>query len=193
MAATTAAQTVEGGQNARPRYRRWRWRVAAASVVVLVGTGFGLWRWQHGLTLLAVGGNEIGGPIPIGRTVYALALDYTAQRAPLTVDLQTVTPVIVRNTAVATVDVLQCRDEHVPTTYVLHVRWCHQLRPFTSGNHEFSGSTLGGDALILAVTAYQPGVVHIAGMNITYKAGLRQGEQNTGLRMDFRAIVNWHY
>jgi hypothetical protein len=62
--------------------------------------------------------------------------------------------------------------------------WCRDIRPFIPGPHTF-GSKPGETALVLAITAYN-GVVRIAGLDVTYRAGLRQGSQNTGMCMYYR-------
>lgn len=180
---------------------RKRARVLAVVLVLLaavIGGGVWLWSWDHGLALFSSGGNEAGGPIPVGRTVYALVINGNPlvgalARQEFTVDVTSVRPHVNLDTAGAAIRVLTC-DENGRTIVAGAARsmpYCRKTAAFAPGPLRFS-SDLHSSALVLAITAHHRGKVRIAGVDIAYHAGSRSGDQNTGLRLDFRASTALH-
>lgn len=174
---------------ARTRSRR-RWLIAAvlAAVLVAVLGGVAGWRWLHGARVFDDGGNGVGGPIPVGRTGYSLVLSGAAGTGGVTVDLRSVTPHVVRNTAQAAIRVLVCRENGrillvgaSPDT-----PYCTAVQPFAAGVRRFSHN-LDGAAVVLAITPNRPGRVVISGVDVVYRYGVRYGAQRTGLTIDYVA------
>ncbi len=173
----------------QPRRPRRLWLAVTVVIVVIgvVGGVLGLWRWQHGAHVFDDGGNGTGGPIKVGHTAYSLAL-YSVTRDNATVDLRSITPRVAVNTAHATIQVLECQRNAniVAIGATPSVDYCNHLKAFAPGNHQFSAN---GDktAIVLAITARRGGRIVINGIDVRYHSGVRQGDQNTGLRMNFHA------
>jgi hypothetical protein len=157
-----------------------------AALLVAVA-GVAVWRWEHNLHLFPDVGNGFGAPMPVGQTRYALAFDDPG--GPVhAVDLRTVSPSITTNSARATIRVLQCTENGGNRAFgaVSRLDYCRPATPFRSGPHPFGAEDLSTTAIVLAITAHRAGVVRIDGVHITYRRGLRHGEQTVGIRMTFR-------
>jgi hypothetical protein len=172
--------------------------VVVVLLAAVAGVGVWLWRWDHGLAIFATGGNEVGGPIPVDHTVYVLAVNGNPlvgalDRRGVTVDMTSVRPHVQVNTAAATIHVLTCAENGriIALGAVRRPSYCHSPVPFEPGPLHISAS-LHSSAILLAITAHRRGRIHIEGLDIAYRLGARSGQQNTGLRMSFRATNHRH-
>ena len=128
--------------------------------------------------------------VPVGQTVYfgPPVAPIGGPEATVQIDLRSVTPKIVENTADATVAVLFCTgpragglvaggtvDEAASSCNQLSAFHPHQLRLGPDG----SGTITTG--IVVAVTPHRPGVVHIRGAQVSYWQGIRHGSQHVGM------------
>jgi hypothetical protein len=86
--------------------RRAAWCLAVIAVVALVVVLTA--RWLYRAKALAGGGNEIGGPVRVGVTVFAPLMAVPAGNRSVNLDLQSVRPRVVVNTAHADIAVPTC-------------------------------------------------------------------------------------
>ena len=150
----------------------------AVAIAVLAGLGVVGARWRSNLRVFGVSGGGSAGTVISGRTI-TLWSDITP-RASMRLDLDSVRPVVTRNTAAATVSVLVCavRPGTAPVT-ALDVRStrCLSLAPVRPGSQILGA---GVNELFVAITPHRPGVVTVRGCRVRYGKGLRRGDQVTG-------------
>lgn len=176
------------------RRRRWPWVVAVLAVVVVAaGIPTAIWfaHWRSSLHLLAnYPVNGVGYPLAAGKTFYvdgnAVAARVFSHEdfSDLSVDINSVRPVVKENTADADIGVLRCvlrRDGGGPFGYnqAQTRRTCGTITPFHSGPVTL-GFRKGDDDIVIAVTPRHAGTVRISGVEVQYSSGLRHGTQHTG-------------
>jgi hypothetical protein len=168
--------------------RRTTWWLIGAAVVVAVTCAAG-WYW----TFRA---HELSNYRPLQRGMRTVMnLGYTAYATQLigpddnflhdtTLDLVDVRPVIVENSARATVRVLLCVPSDQGEGLGSRSDTCRAEEPFHAGRVNLDQIHY---ILVLAITPTRPGSLDIAGLQVTYRDGIRHGEQHTG--NEIRSIV----
>jgi hypothetical protein len=162
--------------------RRWRWWIAAATAVVAVAAEGTYWL----LTPDTIGGygNETGGTVRVGTTLYIGQMVKATSGRATEVTLDAVKPRVITNTADADVRVLVCTigtgligatDRTSP--------YCSTARPFHGGHLEL-GYSPGEEDILLAITPHQAGIVRVDGVHVRYRDGLRLGSAHTGIQVD---------
>lgn len=163
---------------------RRRWLLAGGAVLLaLAGLALGLWwRWLYSAhALQSDAGYELSVPRPVGSTVYSPAMVFPDGKMPVTLNVRSVTPQIVQNTAYARIKVLVChRNDSIRHTGSDDLSFCAWTKPFTPGVLTIGSDDPGTNSIILAVTTRQVGKVTINGVHVSYRQGPRHGGQNTG-------------
>ena len=171
-----------------PAARRRRWVLLATGVVVLVVATAGFLRWRDADTALTGYGSAEGAPVAVGAATYAGLMVYPATKGPDTVrlDLESVVPRIVTNTAGATVRVLLCTGAGTGAGGGIVSSPgadCTAVTDFRPGPVNLGSQT----TLVLQVTPHQPGTVDVAGADVSYHHGLRNGHQHVGIKITLNA------
>jgi hypothetical protein len=145
-------------------------------------------RWLGGAKALGSGiGYGLGGPARVGETVYSGPMVFSASGSVATVDIRSITPRVIHDSAGAQIRTLVC--ERNSTTFPVggvlartSYSWC---RPFHLGV-----VTVGPDdaadgqiSVILAVTARHGGSVDIDGVHVDYRQGVRHGSATSGMEL----------
>ena len=188
MSVVAASPEAGPGQQSRSqRARRWRALAAVLLIVALLGAGAAAWRWQRGLSLFDPPGAELGGHLLLGQTEYIIVVD-GSKSMPSTIDVRSVTPRIISNTAHASVRVVQCvqNGRTVVLGATKHLNFCSGLHPFVPGPVRFSEG-LHTAIFVVEVRAYSSGRLRIHGVDVQYRRGLRTGQQTTGFDIDYRS------
>ena len=176
------------------RRRRRIWAVVAVIVVVVaagVPTTMWLMHWRASLhSLIAYPGYGVSIPVPVNHAEYfgetAVRADESGQPdtgQTLTLTVTSIRPIVMQNTANATVRVLRCvlaATGHGPVAEP--PANCATLRPFTSGRVKL-GFGKGDDDIVITVTPRRAGTVRIAGAELHYSSGIRHGVQHIGGRL----------
>ena len=178
---TVDAPTLPAGRTSWSGRRRRVTVVALALIVVAVG-----WRWATDLSVLSDYGNAESGPASIAKPVYVdtamgPAGHSGATTAALTID--SVSPRIVENTSSSQVVLLVCQRNGSNTAVGFQDGQlsdsCSRLAALRTPADLTLGFTTA--QVIIQVTAHQPGILHIAGYDVTYHQGLRHGSQHVGV------------
>lgn len=178
--------------------RRWPWAIVVVGAgILLVGGVLGS-RWYSGLSLLMPYSSfGVSGPVSVGHTVYADTglyaqpttgqggVDTTPNSIPITISA--ITPHMDSNTSHATLQVLVCQRNRSTTGVGTQESGlsdsCSTVIPFSSPmtiNLGFSATQV-----LVAVTPQRSGVVHIAGIDVTYAQGPRHATQRAGADLTF--------
>lgn len=175
----------------RRRVRR-RWFLAVGLLfIALTAVAVGLWlRWLYSAHAFgSAGGYELASRRPVGAVFYSPDMTYPDAKQPVTVDIRSVSPRIVENTAGATVEVLIChRNDAISHLGSADLSFCAWTQPFSPGALTLGGDDPGTNSIILAITTRQLGTVVIDGVHVTFRQGLRHGREDTGGRIVVRAI-----
>lgn len=164
------------------RRRRRVWPIVVILVAIL-SAGAGGYLWLTRASVLQDFGDGWGLTVRPAETAYVDAGIYPASGESVTIDLRTVRPRVVQNTAGATVDVLTCTVEP-GSTRIGSVRgpdmrrFCASATPWRSGM--ITIGSRAGDYLVFAITPRREGRVEIAGEDVSYRHGIRFGTQHTG-------------
>ena len=169
---------------------RRRQRIVAVVVVIglgLCGGGFAGYRWLTGEHLFVGPGASQSGPLPSGQTLYVglgPLLAGTRPMATVRVDLRAVHPLVTTNTSDATVTVLACihgttnpASLSAGGTALDPHPYCGSVESFRPGMTSVGVSATG---LLLAVTPHRAGTVEVDGARLSYRVGIRSGNQRIG-------------
>jgi hypothetical protein len=158
-----------------------------AAVLALTAT-VGL-RWLYGEHTLAGYGNEAGGAVKVGTTVYSLGMVGPASDEPKELNLRSVKPRIAQNSADAIVRVLTCVvNGNVAVTLGPTARSCSSTTPFAPGTQTL-GNSIGNTYIIVSITPRRPaGTVRIEGLDVSFQDGIRHGRQHTGLAIVISSV-----
>ena len=153
--------------------------VALAVIALLVVSA--VW-WEFNPRILGVGGYEVGFDRgEIGRAVYFDAGVRNESHSNRTIDVRSVRPVIVTNTAAASVGVLLCHNPPTDTDQLGVASdlaySCTSVSAFRPAPIALSGLGL---QIILAVTPNARGTIRISSVDVTYRDGIRRGHQRAG-------------
>jgi hypothetical protein len=173
-----------------PPKARARWGilalVVAGVVLLLVATSVFL-RWRDSdAVLYGYGyGSSEGAPVPLGSATYAGLLVHpgTAGSASVRLDLRSVHPRIVSNSANATVRLLLCTGAgHRSGGGIVSspAAACATMTDFRRGPVDLGP---GATTLVLEVIPQKAGTVDIAGADVGYRRGIRRGQQHAGIRI----------
>lgn len=146
--------------------RRLRYVIVAAVAVVALGG----WWVTHPSTFGPAGNESITSSV-VGDPLVLPAWIYPDSR----VDLRSVMPVVVANTAGAELSMFVCPS----TVAVGNVELADECQPFSAG------TPLEGrpQELVVHVDGTRPGVIKIEGFEVEYRQGLRFGSEVTGLHL----------
>jgi hypothetical protein len=191
------------GAEAVPRRRRRApWVIASVVVVALaVGIPTTVWfvHWRSSLhSLVDYPGYGVGIPASVAQRTFYFGNELVAERAishpkdsgTLSINISSITPVVLENTANADVTVAHCVLAR-PGAGVISggpkeaAAKCSSLTPFRSGSVTL-GFAKGSDDIVIAVTVHKAGLVRIAGVEVHYSSGLRHGSQHTGAQLRIR-------
>ena len=167
--------------------RRAAWCLAVIAVVALVVVLTA--RWLYRAKALADGGNEIGGPVRVGVTVFAPLMAVPAGNRSVNLDLQSVRPRVVVNTAHADIAVLTCVvSGATPDLLGDSTPSCSSKKYFKPGPQTV-GYGPRATTIVLAITPRRAGgAVRINGVNVVYRDGFRHGKQHTGFDIAIEAV-----
>jgi len=172
-----------------PSRRREEFLIIAFIVVVLVTLTAVI--WSHSAKAFDRGGaiqsGTVSGNTP--RFISVEAFSGGSSTVPLhSLHLNSVKPIMAENTANASIQMLLCRpigDFAGDASTADMSSFCSSLETFrpVAGSFFPNGTWL----LVAEITPHQPGVVHIAQFNVTFREGLRTGKQRVGT--DFTLTV----
>jgi hypothetical protein len=160
------------------RQRRTPW-IAATLIIVVLSTL--TVRWLTGANeLSSYHGGDVTGGGRIGRPTYVDAAFVSGDGSIRTIDVRALTPVVQVNTAAASIGVLLCHRKTSTARIGADdsTGSCTSVSAFHRGRITLDERTI---QVILVVTPSARGTVHIAGMQVTYRAGLRRGHQHIGI------------
>lgn len=153
---------------------------AVLAAIAVVGV-----RWVYGpQSLRAYGGMSESAEGKPGRTVLFGAMGSQSANGVdrwLRVDLRSVRPIVSVNTAGADVRVLLCTigtDGGIGISSSAHP-YCSAIKAFQPGRVTL-GWLHGRTDLLVAVTPRHVGTVRVDGLRVTYRDGVRRGDQHTG-------------
>jgi hypothetical protein len=182
---------VEVPETQRRRTRR-RWLFwGGVTLLAVAALAIGLWwRWLYSAHALhSGGGGELGFPRPVGATFYSQAMVFPDGDQTVTLDVRSVTPRVVQDTADATIKVLVChRNDSISHLGSDDLSFCSWTKPFEPGMLTIGADDPGTNSIILAITTAHLGRVVIDGVHVTYRQGLRHGSQDTGDQITVRAV-----
>jgi hypothetical protein len=169
-----------------PSWLRWlRWLPVLAGVIVIVA-GVRYVFFDRALAGYSGSASATGS---VEQTTYHGVPVRPIGNAVTTLNLRSVSPRIVANTADATVTVLVCTGQAsaAPLAYGgTHqgdaAQYCAELADFHPGTLRLGSSTTDPQTttgVLLAVTAHRAGVVRIEG-DVSYRQGIRYGHQHVG-------------
>lgn len=169
-----------------------RGRAVAVLLIAALVIGLGaLVRWRNGLHYFERGGaTSITPSLAPGRTLYVGAIDSpSSDGRPRNVRFTNIWPAVTDNTAKADVQVLMCTigpGMHAGLVAAYSTRdYCSSVTAFTPGTYLLGSHTEPGTVVILvAVTPHTAGHVHVAGLDLSYREGIRRGHQRAGLEAD---------
>lgn len=192
------AVLIEAQPPEAKRVRRWPWAIVVVAAGILLAGGVLGSRWYSGLSLLMpYPAGAVSGPVTVGHTVYADTglyaqpttgedgVDKTPDSIPITISA--ITPHVDSNTSQATLHVLVCHRNGSTTAVGTQESGlsfsCSTVIPFTSPMTIDLG--FSATQVLVAVTPQRPGVVHIAGIDVTYAQGPRHTTQRAGADLTF--------
>jgi hypothetical protein len=172
-----------------PGRRREEFLIIAFIVVALVTMTTLI--WSHSAKAFDRGGaiqaTTVSGNAPRFVSVDAFS---GGGNAPLhSLHLNSAKPLVVENTANATVQLLLCRpisDFGSAQTAADMLHFCSSMESFRPVSGSFYPKP-GSWWLVAEITPRQPGVIHLAQVNVTFREGLRTGKQRVGT--DFTLTV----
>jgi hypothetical protein len=179
--------TLEDRPTEAKRARIWPWAVVAVALLMVVGV-LGA-RWYSGLSLLGPFGSSESVPAPLGHTLYAdTGLSGASTTASsLSLHVTAITPHVDSNTSNATIHLMVCLRNRNPIAIGAQETGlsdsCSSVRPLVAPMTITLGFTT--IQVLVAVTPYKPGTVHIEGIDVTYTQGLRHTTQQGGLDLTF--------
>ena len=159
--------------------------VIAVASLVLAG-----WYVVSAHALASTSGVLVRTTVPVGQTIYfgPPVAPIGGPEATVQIDLRSVTPKIVENTADATVAVLFCTGPRAGGLVSGGIvdqaaSWCNQLSAFHPHQLRLGpdGSGAITTGIVVAVTPHRAGVVHIGGAQVSYWQGIRHGSQHVGM------------
>jgi hypothetical protein len=165
-----------------PGRRREEFLIIAFIVVALVTMATLI--WSHSAKVFDRGGAIQSMTVP-GNAPRFISVDAFSggANAPLhSLHLNSAKPIVVENTANATVQVLLCRpinDFGGAWLAADMLRFCSSMESFRPVSGSFYPKP-GSWWLVAEITPHQPGVVHLAQVNVTFREGLRTGKQRVG-------------
>jgi hypothetical protein len=138
------------------------------------------WQWQRNAYSLAGRGTRLVVPTTVGPALYIGDVANGRARGHQTIDLQSIRPRIVADTADATVTFWICRSaSRIGSAGPdLVNRLCTPLTALTAGRLDVGAAT--DEQLLVAISPRHAGVIRIDGFDIRYRDGLRSGHQHTG-------------
>ena len=185
------------------RRRRLFWVLAACAVAVLgAAAPTTVWfvHWRASLRpLIEYPGYGVGTPLRAGHTLYfgdnvvaARILNHPHESGELSLNISAARPVVVENTAGASVSVVRCvlasNGDGPEGQGPLETRQqCSSLSPFQSGPVTV-GFSRGDDDILIAVTPAHSGVVRVHGMRVSFSSGWRHGTQHVGPEIRTRTL-----
>ena len=162
------------------------WVALAASALAVVAGG---WWLTHPKVFLESSTFEATMNLPTGDVhAVAFAVIDPSVESHDTVTFRHVEPVVVRNDAGARLELRICRlDPDRPDGSVVGSidvatlsEFCKQLDPVDGARFDRAWDARPQSQVILTITPTRPGVVKIQGLNVSYRQGIRFGNQTTG-------------
>jgi hypothetical protein len=167
--------------------RHWRLTVGFILAVVLVVAGAVGYRWRNGLQLFgAADGGMLGARIAIASPYYA-DVNFSVTGHAATVDVRSVSPDIISNTAAADYQVMTCHknQENVLGASAAPQGCADRPAPLHAGGYKV-GDHPGDVTFLIRFTARSGGVFEFHGVNVSYDVGWRHGSQRTGIDQQYR-------
>jgi hypothetical protein len=171
-------------------------RVVAVAVVLCIGAAVLGYRWLTGDRLLAPSGWSESFSLQLGHTYYSgLGGPYGGKPADYVrgLDVRDVHIMTSLNNAEATITVLSCVETARGAGLTAGGNavdrlddFCLTSRAFRPGRVDF-GQATGATGFVVAITPRRAGTVHISGASISYRDGLRTGNQRIGLDLTVTA------
>jgi len=176
MAIATAASAPERHRPGR------RWLLLAPLLVVVLVVGWSV-RWLTDDRALSGYGNTVTVPMALGGTAYLDAGVYPRGGGDqsFSIDVHRLVPRVTVNTADAVVSLAVCAQTQSHTRIGGSFSWsplCSSVAPFHSGSLLIDDRKL---EVLLVVTPRKAGVVHIEGLDASYRHGIRWGHQHVGI------------
>ena len=173
------------------RWRPWLYLLLAASIVFGVVRVSDYFLNDHVLNSFPAGGE--GAHVVAGHTMYFGLAAFSGVGLPdsgQTVDLRSAVPRIVNDTTDASVTVMTCVSSNASSSLTMG-GVAADPTPFCTSIHNFRPGALAlgyrAAGLVLRVTPLHSGVIHIAGVDVSYHDGLRRGHQQIGPDMTITA------
>ncbi len=192
---TTIAGEPDAIEASGDGQQEWRDRYAGAMVVgialvVVALTSVLTVRWFGGLDLITPVGNgvtatsEKPGSVIVGTQIVAYGpWDAGFAYDPEPVDVRSITPVIVENSADADIVLLRCTGDPAVATDPLHGSACPGGVPLAPGRMVLNLQP--PDKIVAVITARKQGVVQIDGFRVDYSLGPRSTVVDAGTRVTF--------
>jgi hypothetical protein len=162
---------------------RYRWWLVAATVVAVVAVGATMFvRWLYGASAIESGFNTGTLHVTVGQPYYTPPTLFSASdHGTTTVDVRSIEPRVINNSANASIKVLTCKRNGTIAEMggpdLNAYAWCH---PFTPGKMTIGQGNAGQMTVVLAVTAHRLGSLEITGTHVSYRQGIRHGSVNAG-------------
>jgi hypothetical protein len=180
-----------GAERAARSDRVVRGLAVAIVLVVLAVISVSVLRWFRGLDVVTPVGNEVTAvnERPSTAVFGTQIVGYGPLDAPYTydpqpVDVRSITPVVVQNTADATIELVRCTGgDPVGASDASSALPCEGATPFEPGTMVLGATP--PDQIVAVVTARQDGVVVIDGFLVDYAVGIRSTTVQAGIRIQF--------
>lgn len=164
--------------------------VAILLVVVAVTSAAGL-RWFRGLDVITPVGNSVQargdepGTVMFGTQIVGSGpWEAPFQYDPQPVDVRSITPIVVENSADATIELVRCTaGDRSGATEASRPLPCEGAVAFEPGTMVLGAAP--PNQIVAVVTAHRDGVVVIDGFLVDYAVGIRSTTVQAGTRMQF--------
>ena len=173
--------------------QRRAWLLAVAGAVLLA-LGSTTWWVTHPDVFDDAGGFAITTVAEkVDRAYYAGIVVPPSNQDRRELELRSATPVVVKDTAAAEVEVYLCEVDPAQGAVGVGAQRreptdvCSTFEPVTDGTGLVVGEGEPRQQLVLMVRGTQPGVVKVRGVEISYRDGLRRGTEVTGGYLTYRA------
>lgn len=171
-----------------PRTRRRRLLIGVAVAAAALAVSGVLWiRWlysAHALSDPSEGYAFLRSPTSqLGETWYSPATVIPEGSRSVTLDIDSIRPLVPVNTARATVRVVVClRDNRINFVGGPQLS-CRSVTPFRPGRITMDHDEPGTRMIYVAVTPARPGEIDVVGVHVDYRQGWRHGSQDIGNRL----------
>jgi hypothetical protein len=185
MSASTSGEVEITGGPAATRRRTFKIVAGIVVLAVVAAGGWGIWWLRHPTNFANTYGNGEWAHLQVGQTALATTAFSPGVGRVSQVHIDALDPRVVQNTSGGTVRFELCTIRRSGTAVGMDIgglarlnRYCSAITPAVGADFSLVKDK---QELVMVYTPARPGLIRVAGVDMTYKAGWQEGTEHIGV------------